>query len=74
MSQPRSSVDLDAERDSNLDRIIGLSDGIFAFSMTLLAINVELPGLAENIDPTKVTEEVYRSRPRPVYVVSQRLD
>ncbi len=74
MSQPRSSpVDLDAERDASLDRIIGLSDGIFAFSMTLLAINVELPGLAENIDPTRVTEEVYSLAPKFIFYVTSFL-
>ncbi|HZQ10119.1 MAG TPA: TMEM175 family protein [Anaerolineae bacterium] len=75
MSQHPSSaqVDLDAERESSLDRIIGLSDGIFAFSMTLLAVNVDLPGLPENIDAATVTQDVYSLAPKFVFYVTSFL-
>lgn len=37
----------DEERSRELDRMIALSDGVFAFAMTLLVINVEIPDLTE---------------------------
>jgi uncharacterized membrane protein len=55
---PASFPDLDADAGDNLDRIIGLSDGIFAFSMTLLAINVDLPALRPGLTVEQVTNEV----------------
>lgn len=40
------------------DRLISLSDGIFGFAMTLLAINVALPEIGRAATPAQVTEHV----------------
>lgn len=40
------------------DRLISLSDGIFGFAMTLLAINVALPAMGASATPEQVTEHV----------------
>jgi len=36
------------ERAGELDRLISLSDGVFAFAMTLLIVSVEIPDLSES--------------------------
>lgn len=62
---------LDVEIDRRTDRLIGLSDGIFAFAMTLLAVNVDLPRLASNVTPAEVTSSVLELAPDfVVYVAS----
>lgn len=63
--------DLDVDPDTRTDRLIGLSDGIFAFAMTLLAVNVDLPRLASNLTPAEVTSSVLELAPDfLIYVTS----
>ncbi len=63
--------DLDVDPDNRTDRLIGLSDGIFAFAMTLLAVNVDLPRLASNLTPAEVTSSVLELAPDfLIYVTS----
>lgn len=63
--------DLDVDPDNRTDRLIGLSDGIFAFAMTLLAINVDLPRLAAAASPDQVTNSVLQLAPDfVIYVTS----
>lgn len=64
-------ADLDVDPDNRTDRLIGLSDGIFAFAMTLLAVNVDLPRLASNVTPAEVTSSVLELAPDfLIYVTS----
>lgn len=49
---------LDSTSVLSLDRLIGLSDGIFGFSMTLLAVNVDLPHFVAEPTAAQVTEAV----------------
>lgn len=63
--------DLDVDPDTRTDRLIGLSDGIFAFAMTLLAVNVDLPRRASNLTPAEVTSSVLELAPDfLIYVTS----
>ncbi len=64
-------ADLDIDPDNRTDRLIGLSDGIFAFAMTLLAINVDFPRLASSTGPGEVTNAVLELAPDfVIYVTS----
>ncbi len=55
---------LDADQGDPPDRLISLSDGIFAFAMTLLAINVELPTFTANSTVDEVTQHVVALLPQ----------
>lgn len=57
-SPPPIPDDLDSQTTDNLDRLISLSDGIYAFAMTLLAVNVDLPDLRTSASQAQVTEAV----------------
>ncbi len=46
MSKPTDSIE-DQEEEIRPDRIIAFSDGVFAFAITLLILNVHVPQLAE---------------------------
>lgn len=46
------------EDAADLGRLLSLSDGIFAFGMTLLAVNVGLPNLEANLNEKLVKEQV----------------
>lgn len=65
--------DLDVDPDTRTDRLIGLSDGIFAFAMTLLAVNVDLPRLASNLTPAEVTSSVLELAPDFLIYVTKLL-
>jgi uncharacterized membrane protein len=70
-SLPSFPDNLDADPGDGLERVIGLSDGIFAFSMTLLAVNVDFPHLASNTDPAQVTAAVWELAPQiAIYATS----
>lgn len=56
---PQPRPDLDAEQDTALDRTLSLSDGIYGFSMTLLAVNLTITGVARSTDTSQVTQQVY---------------
>lgn len=69
--RPLAIAELDAASDSDLDRLISLSDGIFAFSMTLLAVNVDLPALTQPGNAAEVTEHVLELIPQfTIYATS----
>ena len=64
-------ADLDADPGYSMDRLIGLGDGIFAFAMTLLAINVDIPRLAANSSTQDVTTAVLNLGPEiAIFVTS----
>ncbi len=50
--------DLDTDSGTDLSRHIGLSDGIFGFSMTLLAVNISLPDLPPHSDVPAITAHI----------------
>lgn len=64
-------LDLDADPGYSMDRLIGLGDGIFAFAMTLLAINVDIPRLAANSSSQDITTAVLNLAPEiTIFVTS----
>lgn len=46
------------ERQGELDRLISLSDGVFAFAMTLLIVSVEVPDLSDDQARTQLVSDV----------------
>lgn len=69
--RPTLPDNLDADPGDGLDRLVGISDGIFGFAMTLLAINVDFPGLPSTTDPTQITQAVWDLAPQiAIYVTS----
>lgn len=46
------------ERAGELDRLISLSDGVFAFAMTLLIVSVEVPDLSDTEARTQLVSDV----------------
>lgn len=70
-AQPSFPDDLDADAGDGLGRLIGLSDGIYAFAMTLLAINIDLPQVAASASNADVTNAVLNLTPQfTVYISS----
>jgi uncharacterized membrane protein len=68
---PSFPDDLDSDPGDTLDRLVGISDGIFAFALTLLAVNVDLPQLAANASLAEVTDAVWELAPQlAIYVTS----
>jgi TMEM175 potassium channel family protein len=64
-------ANLDDDPDHNPARLIGLSDGIYAFAMTLLAINVDFPTLVKEATSAKVNDAVLELLPQVfIYVTS----
>lgn len=61
---PSFPADLDADPGDGLDRVLGISDGIFGFAMTLLAVNVDFPNLPPNSDPAQITQAVWELAPQ----------
>jgi uncharacterized membrane protein len=46
------------ERAGELDRLISLSDGVFAFAMTLLIVSVDIPVLTDDEARTRLVTEI----------------
>lgn len=61
---PKFPSDLDSTSMLSLDRLIGMSDGIFGFSMTLLAVNVDFPHLAADTNAATITDAVVELVPQ----------
>lgn len=62
--EPSFPDDLDADPGDDLGRLLGLSDGMYAFAMTLLAVNVDLPQVSIAGDPDQVTAAVFDLLPQ----------
>lgn len=59
------------EEKQDLSRIIGFSDAIFAFAITLMVLNFNIPIIPENLVNEKLPSEVYRQIPTLIsYVIS----
>ncbi|MCA9859599.1 MAG: DUF1211 domain-containing protein [Thermomicrobiales bacterium] len=46
------------ERAGELDRLISLSDGVFAFAMTLLVVTVEVPQMSDEAARTRLHHDI----------------
>ena len=59
------------QRQLRLDHIISFADAIFAFSITFMAISIDIPNLAQNLTQTQVIDKLLESIPEfEVYVLS----
>ena len=69
MSATAQSNNPDAGRDR--DRIVNLSDGIFAIAITLLVLDIRVPEIPENLVAGKLPEELLSPWPRYLgYILS----
>jgi uncharacterized membrane protein len=57
---------MDFFEERGLDRIIGLSDGVFAFALTLLSMELIVPSLTGN-DISKLTTDLFGETPIVIY-------
>ena len=54
-----------------LDHVISFADAIFAFSITFMAISIDIPNLAQNLTQTQVIDKLLESIPEfEIYVIS----
>ena len=54
-----------------LDHIISFADAIFAFSITFMAISINIPNLAQNLTEAQVIDKLLESIPEfEIYVIS----
>jgi uncharacterized membrane protein len=72
--QPPSESDVDGEhareRGQELSRLISLSDGVFAFAMTLLIVSIDVPDLSDEEARVHLAEDVLRLWPQMLsYVI-----
>ena len=54
-----------------LDHVISFADAIFAFSITFMAISIDIPNLAQNLTQTQVIDKLLESIPEfEIYAIS----
>src|SRR6187431_307457 len=54
-----------------LEHITSFADAIFAFSITFMAISIDIPNLAQNLTETQVIDKLLESIPEfEIYVIS----
>jgi uncharacterized membrane protein len=54
-----------------LEHIISFADAIFAFSITFMAVTIDVPNLAQNLTQTQVIDKLLESIPEfEIYVIS----
>jgi uncharacterized membrane protein len=59
------------ERQVRLDHVISFADAIFAFSITFMAITINIPNLAQNLTQAQVIDKLLESIPEfEIYVIS----
>jgi hypothetical protein len=46
-----------------LDHVIIFSDGIFAFSITIVRLSIQIPQLPNNLDETQIQAKLWDMRP-----------
>jgi uncharacterized membrane protein len=46
-----------------LDHVIIFSDGIFAFSITIVLLSIQIPQLPNNLDETQIQAKLWDMRP-----------
>jgi uncharacterized membrane protein len=59
------------QRQLRLDHVISFADAIFAFSITFMAVSINIPNLAQNLTHTQVMDKLLKSIPEfEVYAIS----
>jgi uncharacterized membrane protein len=59
------------QRQLKLEHIISFADAIFAFSITFMAVTIDIPKLTHNLTKTQVIDEFLKSIPEfEIYVIS----
>src|ERR671932_1332255 len=59
------------QRQLRLDHIISFADAIFAFSITFMAISINIPNLAQNLTQAQVIHKLLESIPEfEIYAIS----
>src|ERR671931_1398819 len=59
------------EHQLRLEHITSFADAIFAFSITFMAITIDIPNLARNLTQTQVIDKLLQSIPEfEIYVIS----
>src|SRR5919199_955311 len=59
------------QRQLRLDHITSFADAIFAFSITFMAISIDIPNLTQNLTQTQVIDKLLQSVPEfEIYVLS----
>ena len=51
------------QQQLKLEHIVSFADGIFAFSITFMAISINLPNLRQNLTQAQVIEKLLESLP-----------
>jgi uncharacterized membrane protein len=62
--QPRQSSSGWLDIGQDLSRVLALSDGIFAFALTLLAIDLDVPAIASNAVSAELPREILALTPK----------
>jgi uncharacterized membrane protein len=58
-------------RQIRLEHVISFADAIFAFSITFMAISIQIPNLAQNLTQTQVINRLVELVPEfEIYVIS----
>ena len=59
------------QRQLLLEHITSFADAIFAFSITFMAISIDIPNLAQNLTQTQVIDKLLQSIPKfEIYMIS----
>ena len=59
------------DRQIRLEHVTSFADAIFAFSITFMAISIDIPNLAQNLTQTQVIDKLLQSTPEfVIYVIS----
>ena len=59
------------QRQLRLDHVISFADAIFAFSITFMAISIDIPNLTQNLTQTQVIDKLLQSVPEfEIYILS----
>ena len=68
---PAATPDPDTETSGDLDRLIPLSDGVFAFAMTLLVVDLTVPEIASGDVAAELPARLWALWPKALtYVIS----
>jgi uncharacterized membrane protein len=58
-------------REIRIEHVISFADAIFAFSITFMAISIQIPDLPENLTQAQVINRLLELRPQfEIYVIS----
>ena len=59
------------DRQIRLEHVTSFADAIFAFSITFMAVTIDIPNLAQNLTQTQVIDKLLQSTPEfVIYVIS----